>query len=681
MTRRALPAAAAGLVLAALAAPAPAIAATPASSCDGFAERDCLMPFPNDMNLTVRDRDTPTKRRVRLPQNAMPATGSGQRVANAEYNRNDGFSPGQTLVVRLRGLDNARAFRRSRLPSIRDLGQYRSRRVGLVVVNARTRRRHLVWAELDSRAPISRRRVLLIHPGRNFTEGARYIVALRNLRTSGGRRIASPRGFAALKRGAGPRRLRARYRGIFRTLRRAGVSRASLTLAWDFTVASRQAIQARMLRIRNDAFRQLGDADLADRRVDGDPPAFAIERVDELAEGPIARRISGTFTVPCYLNVRGCPPGARFNYAERTDRERARDALPVQLADNTMQARLECHVPRQALATPARAVQYGHGLLGRPTQIDEENLRAFSAEHNAVMCATAWTGFAEEDVATVALPTLRDLSNFPKIADRSQQGHLNQMFLTRLMRHPRGLVSHPAFQAGGRPVMDPASVYFYGNSQGGIYGGALVTMSPDFDRGVLGVPGINFSVLLMRSSNWDLYGAIYEPAYPNPEDRQLGVSLIQMLWDRAEGNGWVAHLRRDPPPGTPTKEVLLHASVGDWQVTTFQADAMARTIGARARRPAVAPGRRVERTPLYGIPSIPSFPYTGSALVYWDAGPAFTGIEPATNTPPRGGRDSHYSPRNTPSARRQIAEFLRPGGAIVDVCGAGPCVGVPDDSP
>ena len=45
--------------------------------------------------------------------------------------------------------------------------------------------------------------MLLIHPAKNFDEGARYIVALRELRTSSGKKIKPSKGFAALKRGKG----------------------------------------------------------------------------------------------------------------------------------------------------------------------------------------------------------------------------------------------------------------------------------------------------------------------------------------------------------------------------------------------------------------------------------------------------------------------------------------------
>ena len=74
--------------------------------------------------------------------------------------------------------------------------------------------------------------MLLIHPGENFAEGARYIVALRGLRTSSGKKIKPSKGFSALKDGKGQKRLRKRYKGIFKTLKRAGIAKSNLTLAW-----------------------------------------------------------------------------------------------------------------------------------------------------------------------------------------------------------------------------------------------------------------------------------------------------------------------------------------------------------------------------------------------------------------------------------------------------------------
>jgi hypothetical protein len=662
--RAALVAVAASLLLA---SPATASRQT---ECDPFAKRACLMPFPNDMNLTVRDTSTPTQRRVRLPRAALVRNKDGVSADPAEWNRADGFSPGQSIVVRVPGLTSERAARRSRLTPVTDLARYDDRRASLVVIDARTRERQLVWAEVDVNDAPARQRMLIIRPGKNFEEGHRYIVALRNLRTASGKRIRPSRSFRRILRGGGPRKYRSRYRGIFGRLRRAGVGKRGMYLAWDFTVASERSIQGRLLAMRGDAFGQLGDTTLGDRIPQGRAPTYSVDEVIETPDDPlIVRRVNGTYEVPCYLDQPGCPVGARLNLA---------GDVPAQQPGNVQRARFDCIIPRAAFTTPGRLQQHGHGLLGSGrTQVERENVREMAAEHNMVTCATNWYGFSDEDIPQ-AIKALQDGGQFPAFVDRQLQGHLAQMFLGRLMLHPQGLAAHPSFQTEGRPLLDLSELFYDGNSQGGIMGASLAAVSPDFRRAVLGVPGINFSTLLYRSSNWDVYGAIYNPSYPDAGDRVLGLSLIQMLWDRSEPSGWAAHVSQDPPPDTPPKTVLLHVAVGDWQVSTWQADALARTIGAvSARRPAIAPGRTLERSQLYGIPAIDAFPFGGSAIVYWDAGADFNGVTPAADIPPREGRDPHFVPRQTPEARRQKSEFLRPNGAVVEVCTAGaPCEGV-----
>ena len=51
----------------------------------------------------------------------------------------------------------------------------------------------------------------------------------------------------------------------------------------------------------------------------------------------------------------------------------------------------------------------------------------------------------------------------------------------------------------------PRRLFYDGNSQGGILGGSLVAVAPDLDRGVLGVPGMNYSTLLRRSVDFEPY--------------------------------------------------------------------------------------------------------------------------------------------------------------------------------
>ena len=70
----------------------------------------------------------------------------------------------------------------------------------VVVINARTGERQLIWAEIDSNPANPRDVTLIVRPAENFDEGERYIVALRNLKNAKGgtipRRARVPRSTA-----------------------------------------------------------------------------------------------------------------------------------------------------------------------------------------------------------------------------------------------------------------------------------------------------------------------------------------------------------------------------------------------------------------------------------------------------------------------------------------------------
>src|SRR5262249_48097960 len=150
-----------------------------------------------------------------------------------------------------------------------------------------------------------------------------------------------------------------------------------------------------------------------------------------------------------------------------------------------------------------------------------------------------------------------------------QQGILDFQFLARLMKDPRGFGTNAAFQAGASrtSVLQPNHVFFNGNSQGGIMGGAATAVSKEWTRSVLGVPGMNYSTLLTRSVDWDTFSAFLDVAYTDELERTVSLSLIQMLWDRAEADGYVAHMTNNPYPNTPAHQVLLVEAFGDHQVT------------------------------------------------------------------------------------------------------------------
>ncbi|NUT44091.1 MAG: hypothetical protein HOV86_29255, partial [Thermoactinospora sp.] len=440
---------------------------------------------------------------------------------------------------------------------------------------------------------------------------------------------------------------------VLRQLHRHGVR--DPYLAWDFTVASEQNLAGRALSMRDQALRALG----------GRSPAFEVTTVTEFTpeqDAQIARRVEGIVRVPSFLDRPGGPTGSRLNYGP--------DGRPAQLPGNEQLARFRCEIPRTALDRPVRVSLYGHGLLGRHTEVGAGNVKTMAQEHGFAFCATPWIGMAEDDIPTV-LSSFADMSRFPAVPDRSQQGFLNAIFLGRAMTARDGFASHDAFRAAGRPLIDTRKGLVYdGNSQGGILGGALVALSPDIRLGVLGVTGMNYSTLFNRSSDAAPFQQVFDRSYPDKLDQQLVLALIQMLWDRGETNGYAAHLTDSPYPGTPRHQVLMQVAFADHQVAMVSADVKARTIGARVMWPAVGEGRSQDRVPYWGIKRARGAAWPGSALVVWDSG---TPAPPLTNTPPTQGTDPHEDPRRTPAAQLQKSVFLKTG-IVADVCGSAPCL-------
>ncbi|RFU39041.1 hypothetical protein DZF91_24495, partial [Actinomadura logoneensis] len=636
------------------AAPAAAAgtAGTVAHVCDPADTAACMLPFPNDW-FTVADRSTATGRRVNLSPLATPRAGGVLPTDPTQWNRNDGFSPGSAVLTRVPGLDLARTG----AAPITDMARSLAPDAPIVLMDARTGERWPYFAELDANAPESRR-LLLVRPARNLREGHRYLVLLRGLKDGDGRAIgASPavrRMLAGRPLGRTEKERGAALRRTVRELNGHHVSTAGLYLAWDFTVASTRNLTERAVHMRDDAFRKLGDR----------APAFTVGKVTDFTpdQDPyLARRVEGTVNVPSYLDLPGGPPGSSLHYG--------RDGLPQQIPGNVQKADFRCNIPRAALTKAAQPVLYGHGLMGSASEIDSEKLRRAAQRHDLMLCATDWIGMAEGDIANVA-SVLLNVSRFNTVPDRQQQSYLDFLFLGRDLVHPRGFTADAAFRTGdGRPLIGRGLAYA-GASQGGIQGTALTALATDFRRAALIVPGINYSTMLNRSVDFAQYERLLNISYPDKLQQQLVLNLIQMLWDRGEGDGYAAHVTRDPLPGTPAHRVLVHEAFGDHQVANIATEVMARTLGdVPVRQPALAPGRKPDVTPFWGLPALTRYPHAGSGLVIWDSG---TPAPPLTNTPNTAGSDPHGDTRGSAEAMSQVATFLATG-RIVDTCAGRPC--------
>lgn len=666
-----------------------------AGECDFIAQPgrgSCMFPFPSDF-YTRSDPASPTGKRIAFDEGAMPVNTGETPIDPDDYAASDGFSHGQAIVLKVPGLDSEQAVERNGFVGLEDLGRYSGRNQKAVVVEVATGRRWPIWVQVDANASTDADRALIISPAVNFDPKRRYVVALRNLVTAAGRKIEAPAGFRLLRDRLPSRQpvvnqRRGAYEGVFRTLRKAGIRRSNLYLAWDFTTSSNENNYERALSMRDRAFAELGDEDLSDGIVEGDAPAFNVTQVTDGGSNPdIGRRVRGTFTVPCFLEPNCAPAG-----------EMVLDEAGLPTRNGDWQANFDCIVPTSGLAPgaePLRPYLYGHGLVGTASQVTGGVNPPLADDYGMLACATDEIGMASSDLAAIAA-ILQELSTFNRIPDRLQQGVLNSLFLARLLIHPEGFGSHPAFQNGdgssaGDSLIKPNEVYWVGASQGGIFGGPFTALSPDVTRAAMVVGAMNYSTLLVRSSNWPDYGEIMYFAYRNELERPLIFSLIQMLWDRGEPNGYSHVMTDDPPPDTPEHTVSMHIALGDHQVSNFASDVQARTIQASTNASPVDPRRWPDYEALWGIPRLAAdqFPFSGNSIIYWDGGPVRpdpfapdsligTGTPPYANVPPDPEwEDPHGAPRGASGPIAMMSTFLQPDGYIdaTAVCGSDPCLG------
>ena len=611
--------------------------------CDPLDERACLLPWPNDA-FTVPDPSTPTGRRLAIVTDSTPVNADGVSIDPTDQNQADGFSPGSSILAFVPGLD----VEASGIAPSTDIGASLAEDSPIVVLDTTTGERIPYWAELDAQAPEGDQ-VLIVHPASSLPEGHHFIVAMRDLLDADGNAIERTPAFqAALDQDPEPLERARTLREMLEALDAHGIDPQLLYVAWEFTVASQESLSGRLLHIRDEAYAELGD---------GAPAFTVVSAVDDGA----ARTIDGTFDVPNYLTGDGSP-GNRFSLAA--------DGLPERNADQPLlPVPFHCVAP-VAPAEPVPAIVFGHGLMGDRGQAD--GLSFAAANGIAAVCAIDEIGMSTEDLPNLAA-ILTDLSHFPEQADRMQQGHLNQQYLGRLLNSPEGFVSDPAFQAAdGEPIIANGETQFVGNSQGGILGGAASAISTEWDRVVLGVPGIQYSLLLPRSSDWPQFQAIFDQAYTDPADRLIALQLIQLLWDRGENSGYAQHLTTNPYPGIEAKQVLLVQAFGDHQVANVSTEVLARTIGATVREPAIDGGRSSDVDPQWGIAAFDPAQPSAAILVVWDYG---TPAPPTVNLPPTEpeyGEDPHGAGSQEPLVLQQALAFLF-SGAFTDPCGTSAC--------
>jgi hypothetical protein len=606
--------------------------AWPTLECDSLVPEYCGYPFPSNV-FTSADPQSETGRRVALSSATLPSHQNGSVIDPTPFNRADGWSPAQAPMTFLPGASA------EGLPTWLDLDASLAADAKTVVLDAETGERVAHFAEIDV-SHAGPGNALMIRPVTRLDDARRYIVAIRGVVDDAGELIPASPGFAALRdlQPSDDPNIEIRrplYADIFARLAQAGVPRESLQIAWDFTTASEAHTTNDLLTMRDRALDMYGP---------DEGPSFEIQVIEtDFHPEQIAYRLEGTLEVPLFLD--SPEAGGRI--------VRGADGLPE--VQGMANYRFVVMIPQSAVLEPAPLLQHGHGLLGDAFQVQGDDKRQFANTYNYVYFALDWIGMADDDTLNIInILGQGSAQDFVEVSDRLQQGIINFELGMRMMR-----TSFAADPEWGQYV-DPSRRYYSGVSQGGIFGGTYMAITTEIERGLLGVPGQPYNLLLNRSVDFTVYLTLLQAGYADPRDIQMMLALTQMLWDHAEPTGYTRRIESNPFPNTPAHTVMLLAAIGDHQVATLGAHIMARAIGAKHLDTGIRevwglePSRGQNNTSTYveydfGLPS-----------------------DPLGNVPQTACEDPHGKAGKLVEAQMQADEFFRTG-VTVNHCEGGIC--------
>ena len=488
----------------------------------------------------------------------------------------------------------------------------------------------------------------------------RYVVALKGVRLAGtagapphpAKLAPAPEGFRRLRdreisQDPALRAMAARFdTEVFAPLERAGVARKDLQLAWDFTTGSEEQPRDAMLQVR----------DLALAWLSTNAPVVTVTETTPGSDR-IWKTITGTITGPLYLDQPG--PGGRLF--------RGRDGRIAQNGTATFPFTINVPVSVRDRFEPGRALAFGHGFFGSRAELDGNGARTIADKLAAVEVGIDWWGMSKEDVGRVSTTLGEDPAHGADFTERVHQAMANWLVTTAAIRGPMtklpelmrpsdgsGVVAGPGGTSNaGQLVYDPSFVGYFGASMGHILGGTLAGLDPDFSRAVLNVGGGGFTHMMPRSSNFGPFSIVLDVTFKDELLVQAYIAMFQRALDRIDPITYA------PLVGTPDRRVLLQIGLGDAQVPNAGSYLHARALGVKQTMPAPQD--------VFGLE--PATDPTASALTLFDFGIDTKGYADPSPLPEN---EVHEGVRVNAAALRQMDEFLRPGGTIIQPCD-GPC--------
>lgn len=581
--------------------------------------------------------------------NTMPLDRNGRPIDPYEWNSFDGHSPYPMITTYFSdgNVDDSSDL----IPHHWDLSVFASSTVATIILDTSTNERVAHWSETDrwTDPGVETRRSFLMHPDRRLKDNTTYIVAMRSLRTEAGALITPSEAFRALRDNIATSDPDVEYRRddyntfIFPALAAQGFTRSSLQLAWKFTTSSKESMIGRMQPMRDDAL---------NNHMPAGGPAYSIISVEDDYNDNHFRKVVVAVEIPLYMT--DAFPGARL----------VLDSNGNPVYQGTAPYRNTILIPRTAQTNPRplRILQYGHGLFGGQGEVEGGYLGELANQYGYILVAGDWWGMSTLDVPALLVCMMTDFSDFGLMPDRIQQGLLNKIWTVRALL--TSMKNDPIFNIGGVNIIEGTASYF-GNSQGGILGVPLMAAHVDITRGVLGVPGGPYVVLLPRSADFVPYSIPIQLRYPDSLDQMTMINLLGAVWDRGEPGGYTSYISKDLMPNTPKHNVLWHYANSDSEVTWLGAYGCARSSDSYQFVNHITECNET----VYGFPIATGSIFNENVIQGYDYQKP---CAPRTNTPPASEDNTHGWPRREPSAWAQMDLFFRTG-EVRDFCNGEGC--------
>ena len=385
--------------------PLPPIDLSEAENCDFIADPGnelCMLPFPDDY-YTVARPDQPHRppRRTSRPQGCRP-TSSASTSKRPPTTPPTASAPARRSSLKVPGIETAADVAATGAVPINHLGRYteaeragrRDRRPDRQALadldrdrldRRRTRRRPCSRSTRRSTSPpatATSSPCAASERGRRSTRSARPPSATTATTCPRSSRRSTP--------------ARPHFEAtLLDASQQPGSSAATSTWPGTSPSPATRTTAGRELAMRNDAFAQLGDTNLADGIPQGVSPSFQVteRRKRTRTRGRSRAASRARFEVPCYL-FPTCEPGGTMQLdAERQHRSRTAPGRPTSTASSRESVTTGPAGSGAPVALRARAAS------ATPARSARARSASLSQAHEIVQCATDEIGMSESDVA------------------------------------------------------------------------------------------------------------------------------------------------------------------------------------------------------------------------------------------------------------------------------------------